>query len=68
MSKCENCKNEVELPENTLINVESYQKSVLSVTNCCGCLVRVYPKMGFILDLYVGLRTEDDWGRKCKKA
>ena len=64
--ECPECKQELRIPINTQINMESYHNPCLTITECCGKLVKVYPKFYFGVVKYEGNSKEDDWGRKPK--
>ena len=64
--KCPHCNKELNIPENTQRNVDSYHNRVLSITNCCGKGIYVSPRFSYIVTSYTGDKTEDDWGRKFK--
>lgn len=65
MNICPHCGNDLLLPDNTLTNMESYMKPVVSVTTCCGALVNLIPSLTFrVSELHNSTRMEDDWGRK----
>lgn len=61
--ECPECNEELKIPENTLLNMDSYGKSCLTITKCCGSLVTTFPVRGFTVQAYDGDETEDDWGR-----
>lgn len=64
--KCPACGAEARLPENSRRNMESYQQSCVTVTECCGQLVHASPVTTFRLSLAQG-KTEDDWGRSPRR-
>lgn len=54
----------LDVPGNAELNMESYHKSVTTVTNCCGKMVTLHPIFTYSAIKYEGPRTEDDWGQK----
>jgi hypothetical protein len=66
--KCPCCGKSAKVPDNTVRNVETYDKSALSVMECCGQMAYVSSVRSFTLSPYSGDRNEDDWGRKVYKA
>lgn len=68
MPICPHCHKTIEVTDNVTRNMESYQAPVLSVTECCGKAVALYPRMTYTAEPYAGARKEDDWGRSIKGA
>jgi hypothetical protein len=60
--KCPHCSKELVVPNRALHSVEAYGKPALSVTECCGNLVRVGRIVNFSITKYTGNETEDSWG------
>lgn len=65
-SKCPKCNQFIKFAHNVLKNVETYGKTVLSVTECCGYGMYVSRNLSFNIVPYEGNRTEDDWGDPIK--
>ena len=65
--ECPECNKELKLPVNTQLNMEYYHNPCLSITECCGKLVKVYPKTVFDVVKYQGNKLVDDWNREPKK-
>lgn len=61
--KCTRCNKELSFPDYVLINVESYNNTVLHISNCCGKAYKIGPinKVQVYEDEYKD-RDEDDWG------
>lgn len=68
MSKCPHCNEFLKIPECVYINVETYGRSALVSTECCGHGVMVSRKVSFGINAYCGERTEDDWGEDIKST
>lgn len=65
--KCPECNQELKIPTNTVLNIESYHNSVKTITECCGKLIVAYPIFKIGAKKYYGTHNEDDWGRKASK-
>ena len=65
--KCPICKNILKIPLNTELNMSSYGRDCLTITNCCGQLVNTRPNNSYKVSEYKGNLKEDDWGRKVTK-
>jgi hypothetical protein len=61
---CPHCKKQLNLPTNSVLNMESYGNSILTITECCGKLVTATPIISFSVNEYHGEKTCDDWGRE----
>ena len=64
--KCPQCGKELDIPDNTYMNMQSYNQSCLTITKCCGKLVNTYPIFSYTATKYEGENTTDDWGRETK--
>ena len=64
--KCPNCNKRLKIDEGVLRNVETYQQSQISVANCCGYGVSIYPNMKYIVEPYTGSNKIDNWGKPMK--
>lgn len=64
---CPCCGNTCKVPLNTLLNIEQYHDPKVTVTACCGKLVRLVPRLFIRAEPYVGDKKVDDWGREPKK-
>ncbi len=62
--KCPQCGKELQIPNNTQMNIDNYVSPTLTITKCCGKLVKLYPHITFNAVKYEGEEDEDDWGRK----
>lgn len=56
------------IPDNAMINMESYMNPVFTVLDCCGRGVKVIPRIGFDAVFDDNGRTTDDWGRRVKRC
>ena len=64
---CPHCDRPLQLLPRSYMNADTYGKSNISVTECCGKPVRVTPVRRYRIEPYVGDRTEDDWGVTIKR-
>lgn len=64
MTDCPHCKKEIIIPEISKMSLDAYGNEVLTITECCGKGVFLTPVRSFNVRLYIGTKTEDDWGRK----
>ncbi|WPJ50223.1 hypothetical protein RCIP0023_00181 [Klebsiella phage RCIP0023] len=62
MSNCPHCNTELKIDYCVYMNVETYGKSALATSKCCGRAVVVSRVVNFGISAYNGERTEDDWG------
>ena len=62
MSNCPHCNKELKIDSCVYNNVETYGKSALAISKCCGRAVMVSRVVNFGISAYNGERTEDDWG------
>lgn len=60
--ECPICKNELEVKDRCLINMDNYHKACTVRTLCCGNLIRMWPIDAYGAGPYTGDATEDDWG------
>lgn len=65
---CPHCGQSINLPGNTVLNMETYGKSCITVTDCCGKIVQASPITTYRVSIphNVDKITEDDWGREPK--
>lgn len=65
--ECPHCGKDCVIPDNAKINVDSYNKSVIVATRCCGKPVVLSQLRMYQVRPYKGQATEDDWGRPFTK-
>lgn len=66
--KCPHCNKVLEIPNNVIVNMESYQQQVLIRASCCGKGVKLAPRTVFSAYAYTGSNDVDDWGEKLTPA
>ncbi len=73
--QCPHCGNEVRIPQNTLVKVDTHGERSVSITDCCGKLVGVTPVRSYSVEKLSDYETAtrkrfsggaDDWGRTPK--
>jgi hypothetical protein len=67
---CPNCKKDLLLLDGNIpfLNVDTYDNTVIAVTDCCGVAVRIAPVRSYNITTYQGPRMVDDWGNEFAPA
>lgn len=60
--RCPCCNKELRLSTNTELNIDSYVKSCCSITECCGQMIYIVPRVTYSANP-APQRKQDDWGR-----
>ena len=60
---CPACKQPLQVPDNAVINMESYGKSVKARTLCCHTVLQLQPRFSFTAYEMQNPPSQDDWGR-----
>lgn len=67
MSECPHCGAlDVQIPMRAWNNADTYQKTVVTVTECCGYAVDLTPIRSWRVSAHVSDREEDDWCERIK--
>lgn len=61
---CPHCNNKLEIPDNAVRNMETYQQACCTVTYCCGKIVRLTPRTVFSVSTVNPSLKVDDWGKE----
>lgn len=64
--RCPQCSKSVKIPDVVYLNVETYGKPSVIMTDCCKKPIVVRLKTSFILSEYRGGGDTDHWGNKIK--
>ena len=66
--KCPNCESTLDVDQCVYLNADTYGKTNVITTNCCGEAITVRPIRTYEVRRYEGNRSEDDWGNPIKSS
>jgi hypothetical protein len=66
--KCPHCGRDCIIPDNVRMNVDTCDRSAITVTRCCGRGVVLSQIRRYVVEPYRGDATVDDWGHAIRQV